>query len=170
MEFNLTHFHTPLFSLPLPSQHLSPPFAPTLSILCPAPLPLRLSSPDPVELLQVAHSYTLDRVLRSVHCVRCCSLAELLAVVYLLPEMVEENPAIKLVVIDSVASPFRAELPDARLRTRVLNGMAQSLIKLAAEKGLAVSGPTHLVCACTSVVVVVVCVGEGGDWVCSVCV
>ncbi len=69
--------------------------------------------------------------------------------VHLLPEMVEENPAIKLVVIDSVASPFRTELPDARLRTRVLNGMAQGLVKLAAEKGLAVSGQTHLVCACS---------------------
>lgn len=92
-----------------------------------------------MELLRVAQSYTFDQVMRSVHCLRCCSLAELLAVVHLLPEMVEENPAIKLVVIDSAASPFRTELSDARLRTRVLTGMAQGLIKLATEKGLAAS-------------------------------
>ena len=83
--------------------------------------------------------------MRSVHCHRCCSLAELLAVSHLLPEMVEENPAIKLVVIDSVASPFRTELPDARLRTRVLNGMAQGMIKLATAKGLAASA-SHIWC------------------------
>ena len=74
-----------------------------------------------------------------MHCLRCCNYAELLAVVHLLPGMVEENPAIKLVVIDSVASLFRTEFSDARVRTRVLNGMAQNLIKLATEKGIAAS-------------------------------
>jgi RAD51-like protein 2 len=45
---------------------------------------------------------------------------------------------VKLVVIDSVAFHFRQDFRDMALRTRLLNGMAQQLLRLAAENELAV--------------------------------
>lgn len=53
-----------------------------------------------------------------------------LAVVQLLPDMLERNSKIKLVVIDSIAFHFRREFEDMSLRTRLLNGMAQQLLKV----------------------------------------
>lgn len=45
---------------------------------------------------------------------------------------------VKLVVIDSVAFHFRQDFRDMALRTRLLKGMAQQLLRLAAENELAV--------------------------------
>ena len=81
----------------------------------------------------------MEHVLKSIYCVRILTHTELLAMVNILPKFVEENPLIKLIIIDSVASPFRNEFTDLGLRNRLLNGMAQKLIKMASEKGLAVS-------------------------------
>ena len=51
---------------------------------------------------------------------------------------VASHPAVKLVVIDSVAFHFRRDFADMVLRTRLLNGMAQNLLKLARSRQLAV--------------------------------
>ena len=41
--------------------------------------------------------------------------------------------------MDSIAFQFRHDFDDLALRTRLLNGLAQSFIKMACEKQLAVS-------------------------------
>ena len=46
---------------------------------------------------------------------------------------------VKLIVVDSIAFHFRHDFDDLALRTRLLNGLAQSFIKMACERQLAVS-------------------------------
>lgn len=46
---------------------------------------------------------------------------------------------VKLVVVDSVASPFRHGFTDMGLRTRILSGLAQNLIRVAVQSRIAVS-------------------------------
>jgi len=64
--------------------------------------------------------------------------------------LLKENGNVRLVVVDSVAFHFRRDFADMVLRTRLLNGMAQTLLRLAAEHELAVrlfcraSHPAHL--------------------------
>lgn len=45
----------------------------------------------------------------------------------------------KLIVLDSIAFHFRHDFDDLALRARLLNGLAQSFIKMACERQLAVS-------------------------------
>ena len=47
-------------------------------------------------------------------------------------------------VVDSIAFHFRHDFEDLALRTRLLNGLAQSFIKMACESQLAVSNLTAL--------------------------
>ena len=47
---------------------------------------------------------------------------------------------VRLVVVDSVACHFRHDFKDMGLRSRLLSGLAQSLIQLATHHQLAVSG------------------------------
>ena len=49
----------------------------------------------------------------------------------------------KLIVVDSIAFQFRHDFDDLALRTRLLNGLAQSFIKMACENHLAVSKEIH---------------------------
>ena len=46
---------------------------------------------------------------------------------------------VNLIVVDSIAFQFRHDFDDLPLRTRLLNGLAQSFIKMACENQLAVS-------------------------------
>ena len=46
---------------------------------------------------------------------------------------------VKLIVVDSIAFHFRHDFDDLALRARLLNGLAQSFIKMACERQLAVS-------------------------------
>ena len=46
-------------------------------------------------------------------------------------------------VVDSIAFQFRHDFDDLALRTRLLNGLAQSFIKMACENHLAVSKEIH---------------------------
>ena len=48
----------------------------------------------------------------------------------------------KLIVVDSIAFHFRHDFDDLALRARLLNGLAQSFIKMACERQLAVSKKT----------------------------
>ncbi|XP_029784606.1 DNA repair protein RAD51 homolog 3 isoform X5 [Suricata suricatta] len=63
---------------------------------------------------------------------------ELLAQVYLLPDFLSEHSKVRLVVVDGIAFPFRHDLDDLSLRTRLLNGLAQQMISLANNYRLAV--------------------------------
>lgn len=63
---------------------------------------------------------------------------ELLAEVHLLPDFLSEHPKVRLLVIDSVAFPFRQHFDELSQRTRLLNGLAQQLITMATKHNIAV--------------------------------
>lgn len=63
---------------------------------------------------------------------------ELLAEIYLLPDFLSQHPKVRLLVIDSVAFPFRQHFDDLSQRTRLLNGLAQQLISMATRDNIAV--------------------------------
>lgn len=81
---------------------------------------------------------TAEEMLGRMHYFRVHNYIEQLAVVQILPDFVASHPAVKLVVIDSVAFHFRRDFQDMVLRTRLLNGMAQNLLQLARAGQLAV--------------------------------
>ncbi|PIK51644.1 putative DNA repair protein [Apostichopus japonicus] len=83
--------------------------------------------------------FSVEKILSGIHYFRCHNYTELLALVNLLPQFIKDHEKIKLIIIDSIAFHFRHDLDDMALRTRLLNGLAQSLIKMATMYRLAVS-------------------------------
>lgn len=69
---------------------------------------------------------------------RCHDYVELLAELHLLPDFLSDHPRVRLLVIDSVAFPFRQHFDDLSQRTRLLNGLAQQLIAMATSHNIAV--------------------------------
>ncbi|KAK2494332.1 hypothetical protein MC885_021569 [Smutsia gigantea] len=82
--------------------------------------------------------FSLENILSHIYYFRCRDYIELLAQVYLLPDFLSEHSKVRLVVVDSIAFPFRHDLDDLSLRTRLLNGLAQQMICLANNHRLAV--------------------------------
>ncbi|XP_078228853.1 DNA repair protein RAD51 homolog 3 isoform X4 [Callithrix jacchus] len=82
--------------------------------------------------------FTLENILSHIYYFRCCDYTELLAQVYLLPDFLSEHSQVRLVIVDGIAFPFRHDLDDLSLRTRLLNGLAQQMISLANNHRLAV--------------------------------
>ncbi|XP_047614407.1 DNA repair protein RAD51 homolog 3 isoform X1 [Phacochoerus africanus] len=82
--------------------------------------------------------FTLENILSHIYYFRCRDYTELLAQVYLLPDFLSEHSKVRLVIVDGIAFPFRHELDDLSLRTRLLNGLAQQMISLANNHRLAV--------------------------------
>lgn len=62
---------------------------------------------------------------------RCRDYVELLAELRLLPGFLLEHPSVRLLVIDSVAFPFRQLFDELSQRTRLLNSLAQQLNAIA---------------------------------------
>jgi RAD51-like protein 2 len=85
-----------------------------------------------------AAAATADAILAGIHLVRARDAAEQLAAVAALPAFCAARPAVRLVVIDSVAFHFRADFADFGARGRALAGMAAKLMALAHEARLAV--------------------------------
>ncbi|XP_066552015.1 DNA repair protein RAD51 homolog 3 [Amia ocellicauda] len=83
--------------------------------------------------------FTVDNILSQLFVFRCHDYVELLAQAYLLPDFLSQHPEVRLVVIDSIAFPFRHDFEDLSLRTRLLNGLAQQLIQMATQRGVAVA-------------------------------
>ncbi|XP_051680750.1 DNA repair protein RAD51 homolog 3 isoform X4 [Oryctolagus cuniculus] len=81
--------------------------------------------------------FTLENILSHIYYFRCCDYTELLAQVYLLPDFLSEHSKVRLVIVDGIAFPFRHDLDDLSLRTRLLNGLAQQMISLANNHRLA---------------------------------
>ena len=96
------------------------------------------SSQQCVALDDAANNFKLDRVLKGIHYFRCYDYCQLIAVVNTMAEFLREHTAVKLLIIDSIAFHFRHDFDDFSLRTRVLNGITQSLTKLAGLHKLAV--------------------------------
>ncbi|XP_049716444.1 DNA repair protein RAD51 homolog 3 isoform X3 [Elephas maximus indicus] len=82
--------------------------------------------------------FTLENILSHIYYFRCRDCTELLAQVYLLPDFLSEHSKVRLVIVDGIAFPFRHDLDDLSLRTRLLNGLAQQMISLANNHRLAV--------------------------------
>ncbi|XP_051971888.1 DNA repair protein RAD51 homolog 3-like isoform X4 [Xyrauchen texanus] len=93
---------------------------------------------EDAEQKKALEELTAENILSNLFLVRCHDYAELLAEVYLLPDFLAEQPEVRLVVIDSIAFPFRHEFEDLSRRTRLLNGLAQQLIQLATQRSVAV--------------------------------
>ncbi|XP_053425091.1 DNA repair protein RAD51 homolog 3 isoform X1 [Nycticebus coucang] len=82
--------------------------------------------------------FTLENILSHIYYFRCHDYTELLAQVYLLPDFLSEHSKVRLVIVDGIAFPFRHDIDDLSLRTRLLNGLAQQMISLANNYKLAV--------------------------------
>ncbi|XP_032136565.1 DNA repair protein RAD51 homolog 3 isoform X8 [Sapajus apella] len=95
--------------------------------------------------------FTLENILSHIYYFRCRDYTELLAQVYLLPAFLSEQSKVRLVIVDGIAFPFRHDLDDLSLRTRLLNGLAQQMISLANNHRLAPQGfrDTVITSACS---------------------
>lgn len=76
--------------------------------------------------------------LSHLHQVRCHDYVELLAELHLLPDFLSEHPKVRLLVIDSLAFPFRQHFDELSQRTRLLSGLSQQLIAMATSHEIAV--------------------------------
>ncbi|XP_076435175.1 DNA repair protein RAD51 homolog 3-like [Babylonia areolata] len=82
--------------------------------------------------------YNLEKILAGIHYFRCHDYTELLATVHILTSFLQAHPKVKVVIVDSVAFPFRHNVEDLSLRTRLLASLAQSCVQLATRFTLAV--------------------------------
>ncbi|XP_023675267.1 DNA repair protein RAD51 homolog 3 [Paramormyrops kingsleyae] len=82
--------------------------------------------------------FTVEGILSKLYLFRCHDYVELLAETYLLPDFLSQHPEVRLVVIDSIAFPFRHDFEDLSQRTRLLNGLAQQLAQMANQYNVAV--------------------------------
>lgn len=85
-----------------------------------------------------AEGFTAERVLRGIHYVRVHDAAEQRAVTESLPALLAERPAVRLVVLDSVAFHFRQDFDDLPARTRLLAQLSQDLQRAADSHRVAV--------------------------------
>uniref|UniRef100_A0A3P8UD77 DNA repair protein RAD51 homolog 3 n=1 Tax=Amphiprion percula TaxID=161767 RepID=A0A3P8UD77_AMPPE len=83
-------------------------------------------------------TFTVETILSNIYVVRCRDYEELLAELHLLPDFLSERPKVRLLVIDSVASPFQQLFDELSQRTRLLNSLAQRLIAMATSHHIAV--------------------------------
>lgn len=94
----------------------------------------------PSRLAQMAAAVSpgdVEAILSNVHVYRITSQLDLLALLNLLEEYIMDDPTIKLVIIDSIAFPFRNST-DMAHRSRTLHTMAQILRKIASLYGVCV--------------------------------
>nr|XP_054747984.1 DNA repair protein RAD51 homolog 3-like [Lytechinus pictus] len=99
---------------------------------------------DVLEDVEGLQGFTTEKILSGIHYFRCHNHVELIALVNLLPEFLSKNPKVKLITVDSIAFHFRHDFDDMSLRTRLLNGLAQNLIRIATQYNLAVSFSTYI--------------------------
>ncbi|KAM4795900.1 DNA repair protein RAD51 homolog 3 [Rhinophrynus dorsalis] len=88
--------------------------------------------------IKAMQAFTLDSILSRIYYFHCHDYIELLAQIHLLPDVLAQHPKVKLIIIDSIAFPFRHDFEDLSLRTRLLNGLAQKMISIAINHKLAV--------------------------------
>ena len=85
---------------------------------------------------------TADSILSRIHYFRCMDVVQLLCVVNTLDQFVKgrgaEGSRVKLVAIDSIAFPFRMDMHELKMRSRLLQTLSQALMELARRFGLAV--------------------------------
>ncbi|XP_072909262.1 DNA repair protein RAD51 homolog 3 [Hemitrygon akajei] len=87
---------------------------------------------------EAVEEFSVSSILSRIYYFRCHDYVELLAQAHLLDDFLAEHHKVRIVVIDSIAFPFRHHLEDLSLRTRLLNGLAQQLITMANKHSVAV--------------------------------
>ncbi|XP_076367605.1 DNA repair protein RAD51 homolog 3-like [Tachypleus tridentatus] len=81
----------------------------------------------------------IEDILKGIHYYRCQDYVELLAIVNILPDFLERHSKVRLVIVDSIAFPFRYGYDENfGLRTKLLNSIGQSFMRLASKYNLAV--------------------------------
>ncbi|KAH9311269.1 hypothetical protein KI387_026304, partial [Taxus chinensis] len=86
----------------------------------------------------------LDEFLSNIFYFRVCSYTEQIAVINYMDKFVEEHKEVKIIIVDSITFHFRQDFEDLALRTRLLGGMAQKLMKLAEKYDTAVVLINHV--------------------------
>ncbi|KAJ3183980.1 DNA repair protein rad51c [Gaertneriomyces sp. JEL0708] len=81
---------------------------------------------------------TVDDFLAHVYVFRVHGYLEEVALMNQLDEFLKNHKNVRLIVIDSIAFHFRQSFTDMGLRTRLLNGMAQTLRRVADQYNIAV--------------------------------
>ncbi|ORZ03530.1 P-loop containing nucleoside triphosphate hydrolase protein [Syncephalastrum racemosum] len=79
----------------------------------------------------------IDNVLSKIHYLRIMNHMQLVALMYQLPDIIKEYPKTKLVIIDSIAFPFKLAVRPC-LRDKLLRLIARTLKDIATDKKLAV--------------------------------
>nr|DBA33419.1 TPA: hypothetical protein GDO54_001106 [Pyxicephalus adspersus] len=82
--------------------------------------------------------FTVNKILSQMYYFSCQDYIELIAHIHTLSDFLAQHLKVKLVVVDSLAFPFRHDLEDLSLRTRLLNTLAQQLISISTHRKLAV--------------------------------
>lgn len=80
----------------------------------------------------------VDDFLSNIFCFRACNYTEQIAVINSMDKFIEEHDKVKIIIVDSVPFHFRQDFEDLALRTRLLGGMAQKLMRLAEKYDTAV--------------------------------
>ncbi|XP_068677791.1 DNA repair protein RAD51 homolog 3-like isoform X2 [Montipora foliosa] len=88
--------------------------------------------------MEAMKKFQVENILSKIYVFRCHDYMQLIALSHVLSDFLTEHPKVKLIVVDSIAFQFRHDFDDLALRTRLLNGLAQSFIKMACENQLAV--------------------------------
>ena len=98
----------------------------------------------PEIVLSSAQKISVESLLGGIHVYRVHDQTELMAVLHQLSGFIAQHARVKLVVIDSIAFPFRQDVQETSVRNRVLSGIAQLLNQLAYEHRLAVVLTNHV--------------------------
>uniref|UniRef100_A0A8C6TYS2 DNA repair protein RAD51 homolog 3 n=1 Tax=Neogobius melanostomus TaxID=47308 RepID=A0A8C6TYS2_9GOBI len=93
---------------------------------------------DDQEQQEAMKTFTVEHILSNLFVVRCDDSVELLSQISLLPSFLSDHPKVRLIIIDSIAFPFRLHFEDLPLRTRLLLGAAHQLVTLATSRSVSV--------------------------------
>eukprot|EP01018_Ginkgo_biloba_P016183 Gb_10222 [translate_table: standard] len=80
----------------------------------------------------------VDDFLSNIFYFRVCSYTEQIATINYMDKFIEEHKKVKILIVDSITFHFRQDFEDLALRTRLLAGMAQKLMRLAEKYDTAV--------------------------------
>jgi RAD51-like protein 2 len=67
-----------------------------------------MTAEDLLQMRSSASSFSVESILKNTHVSRVCDIEPFLALIHSLPSMLRDSPAVKLIVIDSIAFPFRS--------------------------------------------------------------
>ncbi|EGG20183.1 putative DNA repair protein [Cavenderia fasciculata] len=85
-----------------------------------------------------ANQITVDSILENIMYYKIHHYIEQVAFIHHLPLVLENDRNIKLIIIDSIAYPFRRHFSDMGARKRILSSMTQNLLSIAEQYNVAV--------------------------------